>query len=134
MDEFNKENIVSDNVETEGFLPVENNEIPTEENETTVLDEIKTEHIPVNDYFQSEETCNDGFDDKKEIELEKINYGTPIDAMPVTTEAPDKLGIKIFSLVLVFVIVLCGVFTGGYYLGKNHKKTSYGGTNSLLLE
>ena len=37
-------------------------------------------------------------------------------------------------LVLVFVIVLCGVFTGGYYLGKNHKKTSYGGTNSLLLE
>ncbi len=131
MDELNKEDFVADEAEI-------NNSASTDEIEE-IFEATTEEQLPLTEEAPTDETIfnADNFQENSEAPEtinEEIEYGVPIEFEPVTDTEPDKLGIRIFSLLLALVVALCVVFAGGYYLGKNYNKASSGSTNSLLLE
>ncbi len=130
MDEFNNENLQNENEENSVTVEeifadnskTENEAVITEEKNEELFEQEEVQ----NDINQTEENFVSDFDDKEIV--------VPIVAEPVTEYGDNKFGIKIFSLILAAVLILCVIFTGGYYLGRNHQKASSGFNNSLLLQ
>ncbi len=84
------------------------------------------------DEFLKSEQENENTAETEEIIVENsveeplYNPVTYTDIVPVNDYKPMNKGLKIFSLILVAIIILSSVCLGGYYIGKSQKKPVVG--------
>ena len=131
MDEFKNENEIN----AEGNQEPENiSDAPSYEAEenfaaTDDINDVFNAYSDDDDtvYFEDsdDDFLNDGPINTPNVAWDKIDYS------PVTDEnqGGSKKGLKVFSLLMVVVILISGCLFGGYYIGKN---SVAGGTNATV--